>query len=64
LVTAAGGRRRRGAVAGGGLILTGAVCERWAIFKAGFQSANDPKYTVFPQRARLEAYGKAAHGHV
>jgi len=24
------------------------------VFKAGFQSACDPRYTVFPQRERLE----------
>ena len=60
LVMAARGRRHPGAIAGGGLILGGAACQRWAIFKAGFQSAADPKYTVRPQRARLEA----SHGHI
>jgi hypothetical protein len=52
-VVAGLGRRRAGAVAGGALLLAGAVCERWSIFRAGFQSAADPKYTVDPQRARL-----------
>jgi hypothetical protein len=48
------GRKRRSAAAfGGALILTGAALERWSIFKAGFQSARDPKYTVLPQRERL-----------
>jgi hypothetical protein len=47
------GRRRAGAAAGGALLLAGAVCERWSIFRAGFQSAGDPRYTVEPQRARL-----------
>jgi hypothetical protein len=28
---------------------------RWSVFKAGFQSARDPKYTVVPQRERLAA---------
>ena len=37
------------------MVLAGAVFERWTIFKAGFQSAADPKYTVGPQRARIEA---------
>jgi hypothetical protein len=46
----AAGRRRAGAVAGGALLLGGAVCERWSIFRAGFQSAADPRYTVAPQR--------------
>ena len=50
------GRRHRAAtIAGGVLILAGAATERWAVFKAGFQSARDPKYTVLPQRKRLES---------
>jgi len=56
LVAAARGRRRGGAIAGGGLIIAGAVFERWTIFKAGFQSAGDPKYTVGPQRARVDGH--------
>ena len=44
--------RRR---AGGGLILLGALLERWAVYKAGFQSAADPKYTVGPQRERVRS---------
>src|SRR5215218_1176868 len=55
-VTAFGGRKSRlAAIAGGALILAGAACERWSVFKAGFQSARDPKYTVMPQRERLES---------
>jgi formate-dependent nitrite reductase membrane component NrfD len=57
-VTAARGRRRIGAIAGGAMILGGSVFERWAIFKAGVQSAKDPKYTVGPQRKRIEADGR------
>lgn len=49
------GCRRAGAVAGGALLLAGSACERWAVFKAGFASARDPKYTIVPQRRRLEA---------
>lgn len=37
------------------MLLAGAVCERWSVFKAGFQSARDPGYTVGPQRRRIEA---------
>jgi hypothetical protein len=48
------GRRRLAAAAGGGLLLAGAALERWAIFKAGFASAQDPRYTVAPQRARVQ----------
>ncbi|MEA2308501.1 MAG: hypothetical protein QOI65_787 [Thermoleophilaceae bacterium] len=39
-------------VAGAALVMTGSLLERWAIFRAGFQSAADPRYTVGPQRAR------------
>ncbi|MDP9474901.1 MAG: hypothetical protein M3R38_04295, partial [Actinomycetota bacterium] len=46
-------KSRAASVAGGALILAGAACERWSVFKAGFQSARDPKYTVMPQRERL-----------
>jgi hypothetical protein len=46
------GRRRAGATVGGGLLLAGEVCLRWSVFKAGFQSARDPRYTVEPQRER------------
>ena len=41
------------AAAGGALVLAGEVALRWSVFKAGFQSARDPKYTVVPQRERL-----------
>src|SRR5215212_7129091 len=49
----AGHKQRMAAVAGGALILAGAALERWSIFRAGFLSAGDPKYTVLPQRERL-----------
>jgi hypothetical protein len=58
-VTAAGtamvalGRRRGMVRAGAGLLLAGAACERWAVYRAGFASAADPDYTVGPQRDRL-----------
>ena len=51
----AGRRSRKAAVAGGAMILAGAALERWSVYKAGFQSSRDPKYTVIPQRERLEA---------
>ena len=47
-----GRRSRLAAAAGGALTLAGEVALRWSVFKAGFQSARDPKYTVEPQRAR------------
>jgi len=53
---ALGGRRSRtAAVTGAGLILAGELALRWSIYKAGFQSARDPKYTVVPQKARKAA---------
>ncbi len=55
-----GGRRSRAlAVAGGAAVLAGAALERLTIFKAGFQSARDPKYTVQRQRARLAGATRA-----
>ena len=51
------GRRRSGAALGGALILAGSVCRRWSVFKAGFASAKDPRYTVGPQRARISDGG-------
>lgn len=55
VVGLAGRKSRTAAVLGGAAILAGAALERWAIYKAGFRSARDPKYTVMPQRERLEA---------
>jgi formate-dependent nitrite reductase membrane component NrfD len=49
------GKRSRGAaVAGGALILGGGLALRWSVFRAGFQSARDARYTVIPQRERLD----------
>ncbi len=39
--------------------LAGAAYERWAIFRARFQSARDPKYTVVPQRRRVDERRRA-----
>jgi len=47
-------RSRAAAVAGGAAVTAGALAERWAIFRAGFQSAADPKYVVGPQRSRID----------
>jgi hypothetical protein len=45
---------RRVVAAGAGAALVGAsVATRWGIFHAGLASARDPKYTVVPQRQRL-----------
>ena len=60
-VLALGGRRRAGAVAGGALLLAGGAFQRWAVFRAGFASARDPKYTVVPQRERMAAREASVH---
>src|SRR5205085_6456774 len=50
------GRRSRGAATlGGALVCAGELCLRWSVYKAGFQSARDPKYVVKPQRERAFA---------
>jgi hypothetical protein len=55
------GRRSRAAAAGGSaLVLAGEMLLRWGVFKAGFASARDPKYTVIPQRERAERDGTRA----
>ena len=59
LIGMAGRRSRFAAVAGGALLLAGEAALRWSVFKAGFQSARDPKYTVAPQRERL-GYGPSS----
>ena len=55
------GRKSRGAaVLGGALVCAGELCLRWSVYKAGFQSARDPKYTVKPQRERANRDGSKA----
>jgi formate-dependent nitrite reductase membrane component NrfD len=48
-------RNRLGAVLSGAALLAGSACTRFALFEAGQESARDPKYTVVPQRERLNA---------
>jgi formate-dependent nitrite reductase membrane component NrfD len=55
LLAASARRWRPGAIAGAAMLMAGSACERWAVYKAGFASAQDPKYTVRPQRERSEA---------
>lgn len=42
---------------GAGLILGGAIAERFAIFRAGFQSAEDPRHVIRSQGGDLAAAG-------
>ncbi|AXI77368.1 NrfD/PsrC family molybdoenzyme membrane anchor subunit [Peterkaempfera bronchialis] len=49
------GRRSRAASAASGVaLLAASACTRFGVFEAGLRSARDPKYTVLPQRERLE----------
>jgi formate-dependent nitrite reductase membrane component NrfD len=61
-VTCLWGRRRRGAVLGGAALVGGSLARRFAVLHAGVQSANDPAYTIGPQRRRLEQAGAPARG--
>lgn len=49
------GRSRVVAVASGAALLAGSACTRFGVFEAGQESARDPKYTVVPQRERVDA---------
>jgi formate-dependent nitrite reductase membrane component NrfD len=60
LLARRGRESRRAAVVGGALVCAGELCLRWAVFKAGFQSARDPKYVVESQRQRIEREGTKA----
>jgi hypothetical protein len=51
----AGRRSRSMSALAGAAFIAGSVCTRFAVFEAGLQSARDPKYTVIPQRERLNA---------
>jgi len=52
-----GGPTARCLVAAGAgcALLAGSACTRFGVFAAGTASAEDPKYTTVPQRARLTA---------
>lgn len=47
-------RRRWLSVLSGVSLLAGSFCTRMAVFQGGLASAKDPKYTVVPQRERVE----------
>ncbi|MCW3014073.1 MAG: polysulfide reductase, partial [Solirubrobacterales bacterium] len=50
---AGAGRRRGGAALCGAALLAASASTRFGVFAAGMRSAEDPKYTVGPQRRRL-----------
>lgn len=45
------------AVLAGALFFTGALAEKFSVYRAGYISAKDPKYVVTLQRQRLDARG-------
>jgi formate-dependent nitrite reductase membrane component NrfD len=47
-------KSRRLGIVGSALALAGSMLGRWMVFKAGFQSAAAPQYTVEPQRERRD----------
>jgi hypothetical protein len=49
-----GRRSRMVSLLSGGALVAASACTRFAIFEAGQQSARDPRYTIAPQRERLE----------
>ncbi len=55
IVAAVGHRSRALSAVAGVALLAGSACTRFGIFHAGQASARDPKYTVVPQRERMEA---------
>jgi formate-dependent nitrite reductase membrane component NrfD len=58
------GRRRTGAVTAGALLLGGALCERFAVYHAGKNSARDPHQTSIPQKERAAESGQPAISRV
>jgi formate-dependent nitrite reductase membrane component NrfD len=48
------GRSRTGAAISGAALLAGSALTRFGVFAGGMASARDPRYTVEPQRRRME----------
>lgn len=48
------GRSRTAAVISGAALIAGSACTRFGVVRAGIASARDPRYTVVPQRARVD----------
>ncbi len=49
----AGGRGRVAAWLAGSAFVGASIATPWGIFHAGLASADDPKYTIIPQRERI-----------
>ena len=56
LLALRGRRSRAASAAGAAMMIAGGAARRWSVFKAGFQSAEDPAQTVGPQRRRASSY--------
>ena len=54
LAATVGRRHRAAAVLAGATLVAGSFCTRFAVFHAGQQSAKDPRYTITPQRQRVD----------
>jgi hypothetical protein len=50
-----GRRYRRASAFAGTALLAGSALTRFAVFEAGLASAENPRYTIVPQRRRLES---------
>jgi hypothetical protein len=59
-----GGRNRFVASVSGAALMAGSVCTRFGVFEAGQASARDPKYTVVPQRERLQEGRAVRHSPI
>lgn len=53
-----GRRSRLLSAASGAALMAGSACLRFGVFEAGQESARDPRYTVVPQRERVERDGR------
>ena len=62
VATLAGRRSRIVSAVAGACLVAGSACTRFGIFHAGVASAEDPKYTVQPQRARANAAAGRSSG--
>ena len=58
-----GRRSRWGAAISGSTLMAGSLCSRFGLFYAGLTAADDPRYTIGPQRARLEQRRADADGY-
>lgn len=61
LAATLGARSRTASVVAGAALMAGSVCTRFGIYYGGVASANDPRYTVVPQRQRVQERAGLAH---